>query len=131
LEHLNYLNWDIDCDLSAGVVGQILDFKGYLVPGFPVQGRQPLPGDIGGSVSFSAVYDPAALTGQGVEDLKADWLAKTVRPLVFGGTVIGDKIITVQAWISKFSMSAKHADKVTADVTFQITGAIVFSTITV
>jgi len=89
--------------------------------------KSSLPGDIGGSVGFSGVYDPAAAVGQGIEDLKADWLAKTVHSLIFGGVTAGDDITTVQAWISKFSLSAKHGDKVTADVTFQITGAIVFS----
>jgi len=86
--------------------------------------KSSLPGDIGGSVSFSAIYDPAAVAGQGCEDLKADWLAKTVKTLVFGGTTVGDDIVSASAYISKFSQSASHGDKSTCDITFQITGAI-------
>ncbi|MCX7099918.1 MAG: hypothetical protein NTX38_00080 [Methylobacter sp.] len=93
--------------------------------------KSSMPGDIGGTVSFSAVYDPAALAGQGCDDLEADWLSKAVHPLIYGGTAIGDKIKTCSAYITKIGESAKHADKVTCDVTFQITGPIVKSAITV
>ena len=90
--------------------------------------KTSLPGDIGGSISFSGVYDPAALTGQGAEDLKSDWLAKSIKAITFGGLVTGDKIISGTAYITKFSQSAPHTDKASFDVTFQLTGAITIGT---
>jgi predicted secreted protein len=91
--------------------------------------KESLPGDKGGSVSFSAVYDPEATTGQGCDDLEADWIAGTVRTLAYGGTTTGDKIITASAYITKFSRSGSHGDKATCDVTFQITGPITPGTV--
>lgn len=88
--------------------------------------KESLPGDLGATVSFSGVYDPAAAVGQGCEDLRADWLAKTTRVLLFGGTVTGDKTTSATAYISKLSQSAGHTDKAAFDVTFTITGAITF-----
>jgi len=90
--------------------------------------KEHLPSDLGGTVSFSAVYDPAATVGQGCEDLKADWLSKSIKALTFGGLVTGDKITSANAFITKFSQSAKHGDKITCDVTFQLTGAITNTT---
>ena len=90
--------------------------------------KESLPGDISGSVSFSAVYDPAATTGQGCEDLRADWLSKAIHPLIFGGITTGDHITTVSAYITKFTDTGKHGDKRTCDVTWEITGAIVSGT---
>ena len=126
------IKWDAKLllgKLSAGFEGSTdtIDCTNDGSAGF----KESLPGDIGGSVSFSSVYDPAAIAGGGVEDLKTAWLAKTVKALIFGGTAVADKIITVNAYITKFSMSANHGDKVTADVTFQITGPIAFSAVTV
>lgn len=91
--------------------------------------KESLPGDKGGSVSFSAVYDPAAAVGQGCDDLEADWIAGTIRTLAYGGTVAGDKILSASAYISKFSKSGSHGDKAACDVTFQITGAITPGTV--
>lgn len=114
--------------LSAGFEGSTdaIDTTNDDSAGF----KSSLPGDIGGSVSFSAIYDPAAAAGQGTEDLKADWLAKTVKPIIFGGTTVGDDVFSANAWISKFSQSANHGDKSTCDVTFQITGPITQSVAT-
>ena len=91
--------------------------------------KESLPGDKGGSVSFSAVYDPTAAVGQGCDDLEADWIAGTIRTIIYGGTTAGDKIKTASAYISKYSGSGKYGDKVTSDVTFQITGAITPGTV--
>lgn len=107
--------------LAAGFSGSTgsVDVTNDTSAGF----KESLPTDLSASASFSAVYDPAAAAGYGVEDLKADWMAKTVRTLIFGGTVTGDHITTGSAYISKFALSAKHGDKITADVTFEFTGA--------
>ena len=109
--------------LSAGLTGStaVVDTTNDTSAGF----KSSLPGDISGSASFSAVYDPLAITGQGIEDLKADWLSGATHPLIFGGTTTGDHITTVTAYISKFSITAKHGDKITADVTWEFTGSIV------
>ena len=106
--------------LSAGFSGSTgsADVTNDTSAGF----KESLPTDLSASVSFSAVYDPAAAAGFGCEDLKADWMAKTVRTLIFGGTVTGDHITTGSAYISKFALSAKHGDKITCDVTFEMTG---------
>lgn len=107
--------------LSAGFSGSLgsVDTTNDSSNGF----KESLPTDLSGSVSFSGVYDPLSATGQGIEDLKADWLAKTTRPLIFGGIVTADKTTTATAYISKFALSAKHGDKITADVTFEFTGS--------
>ena len=107
---------------TAGLTGStaVVDVTNDTSAGF----KESLPGDISGSVSFSAVYDPAATTGQGIEDLKADWLSKAIHPLIYGGVTTGDHITTVNAYISKFTDNGKHGDKRTADVTWEITGAI-------
>jgi len=86
--------------------------------------KESLPGDISGTVSFSGVYDPAVATGQGIVDLQADALSKVIHPLIYGGTTTGDHITTVNAYISKFTDNGKHGDKRTADITWEITGAI-------
>jgi len=108
--------------LSAGFEGStdVIDFTNDSSAGF----KENTAGDIGGSVSFSAVYNPAAATGQGCEDLKADWLAKTVRELAFGGTAEADNVLIANAYITKWSQSAPHGDKSSVDVTFQLTGVI-------
>ena len=112
--------------LSAGLTGStaVVDTTNDTSAG----SKTSLPGDISGSASFSAVYDPAALTGQGVEDLKADWLAGVIHTLIFGGVNTGDHITTVTAYITKFAITAKHGDKITADITFEFTGPIVGGT---
>lgn len=107
--------------LSAGFSGSLgsADVTNDTSAGF----KESLPTDLSGSVSFSGVYDPSVATGQGVEDLKIDFMAKTVRTLIFGGVVTADKITTAQAYITKFALSAKHGDKITCDVTFEFTGS--------
>ena len=112
--------------LAAGFEGStdVIDTTNDDSAGF----KSSLPGDIGGTVSFSAIYDPAAAVGQGCSDLEADWLSKVVHALIYGGTTTGDKIKSFNAYITKCSEGAKHGDKVTFDVTFQITGPITSST---
>ena len=83
-----------------------------------------LPGDISGTASFTGVYDPAHATGQGIDDLEADFLAKTVAVLQFGGTTAGDVITTASAYISAFKRNGNHGEAVTADVTWTLTGQI-------
>jgi len=113
--------------LAAGFEGstEVIDTTNDDSAGF----KTAMPGDIGGTVSFSCVYDAEAATGAGAVDLEADWLSKVVHPLVYGGTAVGDMIKTVNAFIIKCSQTGKHGDKVTYDVTFHITGPIVPSAI--
>lgn len=89
--------------------------------------EEMLAGDLGASVSFSNVFDPTAAVGQGANDLFADFLAKSSGPLVFGGPVaVTDKVFTGTAYITKIAMKGSHGDKVTADVTFKITGSYTY-----
>jgi len=112
--------------LTAGFSGStaVVDVTNDNSAGF----KESLPGDISGTASFSAVYDPAAVTGQGCEDLRADWLSKAIHPLIFGGTTTGDHITTVTAYITKFTDTGKHGDKRTCDVTWEVTGSIAVGT---
>jgi len=114
--------------LSANFEGSIaeIDVTNDSSAGF----KESLPGDAGASVSFSAVYDPAATTGSGIDDLISDALSKSVGTLVFGGTTVGDKVFTGSAYINKFSKKAQHGDKVTADISFVITGTYTYAALT-
>ena len=92
--------------------------------------KESLPGDVSGAVSFSAVYDPAATAGTGIDDLIADALAKTVHTLTFGGNTVGNKIFSGQAYINKFSRKGQHGDKQTGDVSFVFTGQYTYAALT-
>jgi hypothetical protein len=93
--------------------------------------EEMLAGDLGGSVSFSGVYDPTHASGQGANDLIADFLAKGSGALTFGGaTPTTDKAFTGTAYITKCAIKGSHGDKATCDVSFKFTGAYTFVAVT-
>lgn len=79
-----------------------------------------------GTISVSALYAEDATYG--VDDLMTSWAARTALTVKFSTEVSGDHYWSASAYITSLEVSAGMEDNVTYSATFELSGAITYST---
>jgi predicted secreted protein len=79
-----------------------------------------------GTISVSALYAEDATYG--VDDLMTSWAARTALTVKFSTEVSGDHYWSASAYITSLEVSAGMEDNVSYSATFELTGAITYST---
>ena len=80
-----------------------------------------------GTISVSALYAEDATYG--VDDLMTSWAARTALTVKFSTEVSGDHYWSASAYITSLEVSAGMEDNVSYSATFELTGAITYSTV--
>jgi len=80
-----------------------------------------------GTISVSALYAEDATYG--VDDLMTAWSGRTQLTVKFSTEVSGDHYWSAAAYVTSLEVSSGMEDNVTYSATFELTGAITYSTV--
>ena len=80
-----------------------------------------------GTISVSALYAEDATYG--VDDLMTAWSGRTALTVKFSTEVSGDHYWSASAYVTSLEVNAGMEDNVTYSATFELTGAITYSTV--
>ena len=81
----------------------------------------------GGTFSVSALYAEDA--AYGVDDLMTAWSGRSQLTVKFSTEVSGDHYWSAAAYVTSLEVSSGMEDNVTYSATFELTGAITYSTV--
>ena len=80
-----------------------------------------------GTISVSALYAEDATYG--VDDLMTAWSGRTALTVKFSTEVSGDHYWSASAYVTSLEVNAGMEDNVTYSATFELTGAITYTTV--
>ena len=80
-----------------------------------------------GTISVSALYAEDAVYG--VDDLMGAWSGRSQLTVKFSTEVSGDHYWSAAAYVTSLEVSSGMEDNVTYSATFELTGAITYSTV--
>jgi len=80
-----------------------------------------------GTISVSALYAEDA--AYGVDDLMTAWSGRTQLTVKFSTEVSGDHYWEASAYVTSLEVSSGMEDNVTYSATFELTGAITYTTV--
>ena len=80
-----------------------------------------------GTISVSALYAEDATYG--IDDLMTAWSGRTQLTVKFSTEVSGDHYWSAAAYVTSLEVSSGMEDNVTYSATFELTGAITYSTV--
>jgi predicted secreted protein len=80
-----------------------------------------------GTISVSALYAEDA--AYGVDDLMTAWSGRSQLTVKFSTEVSGDHYWSAAAYVTSLEVSSGMEDNVTYSATFELTGAITYSTV--
>lgn len=89
--------------------------------------RDLLEGVKSGTISVSALYAEDATYG--VDDLMTAWSGRSTLTVKFSTEVSGDHYWSAAAYVTSIEVNAAMEDNVTYSATFELTGAITYSTV--
>lgn len=88
--------------------------------------RDLLEGIKSGTISVSALYAEDA--AYGVDDLMTAWSGRSTLEIKFSTEVTGDHYWSASAYVTSLEVNAGMEDNVSYSATFELTGAITYST---
>ena len=88
--------------------------------------RDLLEGIKSGTISVSALYAEDA--AYGVDDLMTAWSGRSTLVIKFSTEVTGDHYWSASAYVTSLEVNAGMEDNVSYSATFELTGAITYST---